>query len=143
MLAVSEGSFELVADFLSMGATFTVAGSEEAGFVSGAQPPLHVVQNAVQVLGSRDQIEAEIDEIVGSVRDFWQMEPDEVMRQISAYSARCTELTVLLHRAEAMHRQYKQIRTMQVTPLLAELERQFKLASRLIEVRRQDLETLR
>jgi cytosine/adenosine deaminase-related metal-dependent hydrolase len=67
------------------------------------------------------------------------MEPDQVMRMSSAITARATELLVQLHRAEGK-REWSRTRTMQVQPLLAELDRQFKIASRLLEVRRQDLQ---
>lgn len=98
---------------------------------------------AAGVLGSRDQIEAELDGVLLVIRSFWTMEPDQVMAHVAAMSARCTELEVLLHRVEFRDRQYKQIRTLQVQKILEELERQFKIASRLVEVRRQDLETFK
>lgn len=98
---------------------------------------------AAGVLGSRDQIEAELDGILLVIRDFWTMEPDQVMSHVAAMTARLTELEVLLHRVEFRDRQYKQIRTMQVQKLIDELERQFKIASRLVEVRRQDLEAFK
>jgi hypothetical protein len=47
---------------------------------------------------------------------------------------------VHLHRIEGSKREWTRIRTMQVIPLLAECDRQFKLASRLLEVRRQDIQ---
>jgi len=81
--------------------------------------------------------------MVEHVRDFWNMEPDQVMRLCAAYTARCTELYIKLHRIEGRERSYKQIRTQHVNPLMAELERQYTSASRMLEVRRQDLETLR
>jgi hypothetical protein len=127
-----------------MGPTrIVVAGSEETGFVPGIDPPLHLVKTSVSNLGTREELEAEIDQILSIIRGFWEKEPDEVMREISAWSARASELAVHLHRVEGSLRYYKQIRTMQIQPILIELERQFKLASRLIEVRRQDMETIR
>ena len=98
---------------------------------------------AASTLGSRAQIEAELDGILLMVRDFYCMEPDQVMQHIAAMTGRLTELEVLLHRVESRDRTYKQIRTMQVDKILAGLDRQFKIASRLVEVRRQDLESLR
>ena len=94
-------------------------------------------------LGPRAQVEAELDTIVAAVCGFHTREPDLVMTQISAYSARLTELAQQLVRVEGRYREYKQLRTLQVERLLAELERQFKIASRLVEVRRQDLDLLR
>ena len=44
-----------------------------------------------------------------------------------------------LQRVEGYDRQYKSLRTQQVQRLHDELERQFKIHSRMLEVRRQDL----
>lgn len=122
--------------------TFTVEGSELAGHIEGLIPEV-VSELSREALGSREQVEAEIDAMCAVTRDFYRMEPDEVMRNIAGFSARCTELEVQLHRVEGRNREFKQIRTMQVAKLLLELDRQFKLASRLVELRRQDLEVLR
>lgn len=94
-------------------------------------------------LGSRRDIEAELDGIALAIRTFAMKQADQVMRECSAYSARLTELCVLLHRVEAADRQYTRIRTQQVERFLLELDRQFKVASRLIEVQRQDLELMK
>ncbi len=50
---------------------------------------------------------------------------------------------MLLHRVEASDRQYTRVRTSQVEKWLADLDRQFRIASRLIEVQRQDLDMSR
>ena len=94
-------------------------------------------------LGTRAEIEKELDAIVASIRGFADQMPDQVMRACAAYSARLTELCVLLHRVETQDRQYTRIRTQQVERFLAEIDRQFKIASRLVEVQRQDLDLLR
>ena len=123
---------------------FTVAGSEEGGYLALPEVPddaLIVLSRAA--LGSREQVEAEIDAMLLTMRDFYRMEPDEVARYCAGFSARATQLEIHLHRVEGRDRQYKQIRTMQVAKLLAELDRQFKIASRMVELRRQDLEVLR
>lgn len=114
-----------------------------AAAIDYASIPEHAYLAAATTLGSRAQIEAELDGILLVVRDFYQMEPDEAMLHIASMTARLTELEVLLHRVEARDRTYKQIRTMQVDKILAGLDRQFKIASRLVEVRRQDVEKLR
>ena len=75
-------------------------------------------------LGTRQEIESELDAIARSIRTFHVKQPDQVMREAGAYSARLTELQVLLHRVEST-------------------DRQFKIASRLLEASRQDLELLR
>lgn len=125
-----------------MGQVFVVDGTEVGGYVDQLVPAA-VAQLARGALGTREQVQAEIDVMLAAVRDFWQLPPDQVMLSCAAYCARVTELEVQLHRIEAVDRTYKQVRTMQIHPLLEELDRQFKIASRLVEVRRQDLETSR
>lgn len=120
---------------------FEVDGTAEAGFVEDLVPDV-AVQLAWGALNSRETVEAEIDTMLTAVRRFWQQEPDQRMRAITAMSARCTELCVHLHRLEG-RREWRQVRTMQVDRLLTELDRQFKIASREIEVRRQDIELSR
>ena len=94
-------------------------------------------------LGTRAEIEHELDGIALAIRTFSAKMPDQVMREVAAYSARLTEMCVLLARVESRDRQYLRVRTQQVERFMAELDRQFKIASRLIEVQRQDLELLR
>lgn len=90
-------------------------------------------------LGTREQIQDELDEIAAHIRSFFVKQPDEVMVECSAYTARLTEISVLLHRVEGLDRQYRQVRTMQVQRYLDELDRQYKTASRLLEVQKMDL----
>lgn len=94
-------------------------------------------------LGTRPEIEKELDLIAAAIRLMCRKQPDLVLRECSAYSARLTELEVLLHRVEGQSRHYTRIRTQQVQRFLEELDRQWRTASRLIEVSRQDLELLR
>jgi hypothetical protein len=131
MAAVASGSL-----------SFTVSGTEESGFADVAVPD-SAADAARLRLGSRGLVEAEIDSILAQARGYWQLEPDEVMRQVAGQSARLTELWIHLHRVEGRDRTFKQVRTMQVGPLLEEMDRQFRLASRQLEVRRQDLDTAR
>lgn len=116
-------------------------GSPEVGFVDDLVPEV-AAELAWGALVSREAVEREIDTMLEALRAFWDMQPDQVMRSSSAMSARCTELAVHLHRLEGK-REWRQIRTQQVERLLAELDRQFRLHSRLVELRRQDLEELR
>lgn len=95
-------------------------------------------------LGTREEIERELDVIAAAIRVFHNKQPDQVMRESAGYSARLTELAVLLHRVEGTGgRQYTRIRTQQVERYLKELDFQYKIASRLVEVLRQDLELLK
>lgn len=120
---------------------FEVEGTGESGFVEDLVPDV-AVQLAWGALVSKEAVEAEIDTMLSAVRRFWSQEPDQRMRAITAMSARCTELCIHLHRLEG-RREWRQVRTQQVERLLSELDRQFRTASRLVEVRRQDLETSR
>lgn len=119
----------------------SAAGAAEEGFLDNLVPAV-AEQLAWGALVSRQHVEDEIDMMLRALRGFWDMQPDQVMAMSSAMSARCTELAIHLHRLEGK-REWRQIRTQQVERLLAELDRQFKIASRLVEVRRQDLETSR
>jgi hypothetical protein len=94
-------------------------------------------------LGTRDEIEKELDLIAAAIRVFHRKQPDQVMRECSGYTARLTEMAVLLHRVEASSRHYTRIRTQQVERFIAELDRQFKTASRLLEVQKLDFATIR
>ena len=94
-------------------------------------------------LGTRAEIEEELDVVAAAMRRFYRLPPDQRMREICAYSARLTELCVLLHRVESTDRQYTRVRTQQVERFLTELDRQYKIASRMVEVSRQDLELMR
>lgn len=94
-------------------------------------------------LGTREEIQVELDGMALAVRTFPAKQPDQVMRECSSYSARLTELCVLLHRVEHTDRQYTRVRTQQVERWLTELDRQFRIASRLVEVMRLDLEVLK
>lgn len=118
-----------------------VSGTPEDGFVEHLVPAA-VAAELGHILKSRTHVETEIDLMLKHVRGFWNREPDERMKLITAMSARCTEMCIHLHRLES-GREWRQIRTMQVERLLAELDRQFKIASREIEVRRQDIELTR
>lgn len=122
-------------------ATRQVEGTTAAGYVADVVPEI-VADLASEALGSREAVEGEVDLMSRTVREFWSWEPDQVMRTVAAFSARCTELAINLHRVEGRLREWKQVRTKQVEPLLKELERQYTIASRLVEIRRQDLNYL-
>lgn len=121
---------------------FTLSGDSDSGYLPDLVPEV-VAHLAMGELKSREAVEEELDLMMRTVRSFWEMEPDQVMRTISALSARATELTVHLHRLDTKFREWKQVRTMQVDKILLELDRQFKIASRMLEVRRQDIEMAR
>lgn len=124
---------------------YVMEGTAEGGFIPAGEEALIDYDSILEdePLPDKDEVLAELDRMVRLVRAFWKMEPDEVMRAVSAFGARCTELYQQLHRVEGKDRTWRQVRTQQVVPLQDELERQYKNASRLLEVRRQDLELLR
>ena len=120
----------------------SVEGTEEYGFVDNPVP-LYVQVLAESQLGTKDEVLAEIDTMLRAMRTWWELEPDAVLRIGAAYSVRLTELYVNLHRVEGAKREWRQVRTQQIVPLLNELDRQFKSASRELEARKQDLEKIR
>ncbi len=115
----------------------TARGVEEDGNFTDMVPEVAEAM-AWGALVSKQAVEDEIDLMLRAVRGMWDMEPDQVMRMISAMSARLTEMATHLHRLEGK-REWRQVRTMQVERLLAECDRQFKLSSRMVEIRRQDM----
>lgn len=120
---------------------FTTEGTAEAGFVSDLVPEI-AEQMSWGELISKEHVENEIDIVLRTLRGMWEMEPDQAMRMLAAITARCTELCVHLHRLEGK-REWRQVRTLQVERVILECDRQFKIASRLLEVRRQDMELMR
>lgn len=120
---------------------YETAGTNEVGYIDGLVPEV-AADLAWGALESKAKVEDEIDLMLRTVRSFWELEPDQVAKLIQAMSARCTEMCVHLHRLEG-RREWKQVRTQQVERLLTELDRQWKIASRLVEVRRLDVELMK
>jgi len=87
---------------------------------------------------SIDGVRSEIDDAFTDMKQFHNMEPDEVMRLCSGHSARLSELKVRISRIEDFNRQWLPIRTRELEPTLAELTNQFANASRLVSVRELD-----
>lgn len=119
----------------------TVEGTQETGYIDDLVPEV-AAEMSWGALVSREHVEGEIDMMLRALRGFWEYEPDQVFRMSSAMGARCTELAVHLHRLEGK-REWRQVRTQQVERILAELDRQFRYHSRVVEMRRQDLDHLR
>lgn len=119
-----------------------VEGTEAGGFVDNPVP-LYVEVLSQQALGTREEVLAEVDAMLRAMRTWWELEPDAVLRIAAAYSARLTEMYVHLHRIEGARREWRQVRTQQIVPLLQELDRQHKSASRELEARKQDLDKIR
>lgn len=105
----------------------------------GLVVPSDLEAMAYGLLGTPQDVRAEADRIQSHLHALYQMEPDMAMRVLSAYSSRLTEMARLLFRLEVSDRAYARLRTMDVAPLLEEIDRQFKLHSRMLEARAQDM----
>lgn len=140
----------------------TLEGNSEVGFLS-ARPPdpalLAALANDMAPLrpshpeaflngpapmptsvGSRAEVLLELAGIKAAIRTWYNKQPDEVIRESSAYSARLTELWTELRLLEQYDRSLLQLRTMQVQPVLDELDRQYRLQQSRIAMARQDLD---
>ena len=91
-------------------------------------------------VGSHAEVLLELAGIKAAMRTWYEKQPDEVIREASAYTARLTEVWTELRILESYDRQYTQLRTMQVTPVLDEIDRQYKFAQSRIAMSRQDLD---
>ena len=86
----------------------------------------------------------EIEAMVHTLQSIdYSNSPDLVLTACMSYMARCTEMWVQLIRLEAQDRRAKSFRTMQLQKVMDLIEFEFRGASRLIEVRRQDVELSR
>ena len=89
-------------------------------------------------IGSIDDIRQEVDDAHGDMRNFYQQEPDEVMRLVSGHLARLAEISKEIRRIEGTVRQLKSIRTNEIDPAMQSLFQQFQIHSRLESVRETD-----
>lgn len=85
-------------------------------------------------------LEEEMDAMVASLRLLDAAAPDMIMANCMALMARCTEIYLQLVRIEGFHRRARVFRTTQLQPVMDLIDFEFKGASRLIEVRRQEVE---
>jgi hypothetical protein len=127
-----------------------VQGTEEAGFIGEVDPVLLAALTddmaplrPAGAVGSRAEVLLELAGVKAAIRTWHSKQPDQVLREASAYSARLTELWTDLRVLEANDRQYTQLRTMQVDPVLQEIDRQYRFASSRIALQRQDIDLLR
>jgi len=89
-------------------------------------------------IGSIDDVRQEVDDAHGDMRNFYQQEPDEVMRLVSGHLARLAEISKEIRRIEGVARQLKPIRTNEIDPTMQALFQQFQIHSRLESVRETD-----
>ncbi len=76
---------------------------------------------------------AELDMYYEAVKGFADEEPDLVLNQIAAFSARLTEIRARLNRSDSA--KANQLRIKEIDPLMTQLDFQFRLASRRISSR--------
>ena len=117
--------------------------SNLSGFSAMAMDPRVTANMVPTSVGSKGQLLLELAAIKAAIRTWYQKQPDEVVREASAYSARLTEMWTELRLIEPFDRTFAQVRTMQVQPVLDEIDRQYKFAPSRIAMMRQDLDMIR
>ncbi len=88
-------------------------------------------------------LEGEVEAMVHTLSELSEGPPDMLMRACMAYMGRCTEIWLQLLRIEPTQRRAKTFRVMQLQKAMDLIEFEFKGASRLIEVARQEVELSR
>lgn len=129
----------------------TMTGTEERGFLDTTplDPALlAALANDMAPLSdgeptTRVAVLMELAGIKAAIRTWFDKQPDQVIREASAYSARLTELWTGLRLLESQDRQWTQLRTMQVQPVLDELDRQYRFCQSRIAMMRQDIDLAR
>ena len=85
----------------------------------------------------------EVEAMVNTIQEATDETPDVLMRTCMGLMARCTEIWIQLVRLEADNRRAKSFRTMTLQKVMDLIDFEFKGASRLIEVARQEVELSR
>jgi hypothetical protein len=110
------------------------------------ESPVLVANGADQLiaqLAPDASLEEELDSMVAALKLLDASAPDQIMSICMASMARCTEIYLQLVRIEGVHRKARVFRTTQLQKVMDLLDFEFKGASRLIEVRRQEVELTR
>lgn len=128
----------------------TMTGTEEQGYLdtTPVDPALLAALTTSMAplrtgVGSRVDILMELAGIKAAIRTWFDRQPDQVIREASAYSARLTEMWTGLQLVETHDREYTRLRTQQVQPVLDEIDRQYKFSTSRIALMRQDLDMVR
>lgn len=130
----------------------TMTGSDEQGHIDLDTPVdpeiLSALVDDMAPMGvggptTRAAVLLELAAIKIAIRTWHDKQPDQILREASAYSARLTELWTELKLVESHDRQWTQVRTQQVTPILDEIDRQYEFAKSRIAMMRQDIDILR
>ncbi len=85
-----------------------------------------------------EALRKELDDYYDTIVAFPEWEPDQVLLSVSGISARLTQIRAQLCRSQLAKAQ--KLRTTEIEPLLAHLEMQFRVHSRLISMRRLDFD---
>lgn len=94
-------------------------------------------------LGPNPGVADELDAMVRDLRILDQEMPDVAIRTCMAIMGRLTEISIELVRGEAQDRKKKFLRTSQVQRVMELCDFQFKAASRLVEIARQEVDLSR
>ena len=100
-------------------------------------------EKLIASLPNTPNIQEELDGMVAAIGELDPSQPDMVISTCMALMARCTEIYLNLVRIETQYGKARFIRTMQLQKVMDLLDFQFKGASRLVEVARQELDTTR
>lgn len=111
---------------------------DEGDHILPEVPALRNITNLDERATLEDELDAIVDSLQEMIRD--GETPDVLMNACMAMQARCTEIYLQLVRIEGKVRKARQFRTAQLQKVMDLLEFTFKGASRLIEMRRQDIE---
>lgn len=104
--------------------------------------PVLPAQSAVANLAN-PSMEEEVSAMVRALNELDGVTPDIYIETCMSYMARCTEMLIHVRKLEGKQRQYKVFRITQLEPLMELIEFLFKGSSRLVEVRRQEIELSR
>lgn len=88
--------------------------------------------------------EQELDHMVARVRDLVSIgDPGQILVVCMSFMARCTELALALVRVEEDNRKARHFRTSQLQRVMDLLDFEFRGASRMVELKRQELDATR
>ncbi len=82
-------------------------------------------------------LRAEVDEYFSLMKRFHEMEPDEIFMKLSSITARAAEIRIALVRRES--RRCTALRTKEIDPLIEQVDRQFRMWSRILAVKEIDV----
>lgn len=96
-------------------------------------PTMRLMEQQRADRGDYDQIRAELDAYYVRMKQYPELEPDQVMLDLSGLGARLTEIRAQLVRDNSQRA--NALRTKEVDPLLGQIDLQFKLHSRIATIR--------